>query len=72
MAGFNLKNLVLTVAVECGPLDVLLVVGPVEGHGVIGVPNDELAAIVLAGEADDERSKLEIGPRSVDVGLEKA
>ncbi len=80
VAGGELLDFVLAVAVEGGPVDRVggeAGVGdragaPVKGHGVAGVADDQLAALVVAGQADDEGAELSFRARGVDVGLEEA
>jgi hypothetical protein len=71
VSGSDFQDLVLAVAVECGPLDVLGGARPVESSGMTLMANDKLTARISTWEAYNERTKLQIGPRGIDVSLEE-
>lgn len=71
----DFQDLMLAVAVECRPLNTrrfTIARGtPVKTNLVVSVPYDQLSSLVRARKADDERPKLCLGTRSVDVCFEE-
>lgn len=70
MTRLNLEDLVLHIRIESCELDVLSTLSPVESHLFALVPNDELSTLVLNRQADDKRTELSVGSRSVHVRFE--
>lgn len=60
MACSDLEYLVLTVAIESSPFDILRLSRPVEGGGATLVADNELATFVFARQTDHERPKLKL------------
>jgi hypothetical protein len=58
VSGGNLKNLMLTVAEERRPLDVLGRVRPIEGDEMALVTNEKLTTLVRTWKTNNERAEL--------------
>jgi hypothetical protein len=72
MTRCDLKDLVLTVAVEGCPLDVSRRSGPIELHLLALMAHDKLTSLVLAWKAHYQASKLKLGTRRVNMRLKES
>jgi len=68
----NLHDLMLAIAVECSPLNLVGDLGPVEASLITLVTYEQCSALVVARKAHNKGSDLMFRVRSVNVSLELA